>query len=431
MRLRYWSGLLVALCCVASVARADAEPKASSPDNPYAFLQQLQLSSMKQQLQQKTEKPQTRMAYEQLISEADRALKMGNPSVMEKKSTPPSGSKHDYLSLSAYWWPDPDKADGLPWIRRDGQVNPASKDEETDGVRLAKFTAQTQALTLAWYFSGKQAYADKAMSMIRTWFIDPATRMNPNLDFAQGVPGIAPGRGSGVLDGRYFSTRIVDSLIMLRHAPGWTAQDEQQMQTWMSDYLHWLQTSKLGKKEATAQNNHGSWYTVQVAGIAWYLGKIDVVKSMAQLQREKLDHQLQPDGAQPEELARTRSFHYSYFNLQAITDMAMLASRVGENIWQYQTPTGSSVIKALDFMAPYLDENKAWPRKTMDRQSSRLIPLLLQAERGLKTPRYQAQIRQTGFAELLTGEAGARDKEPSHISVETRRALWLLNPAMP
>ncbi|WP_317177973.1 alginate lyase family protein [Pectobacterium sp. HCp5_1] len=431
MRLRYWSGLLVALCCVASVARADAEPKASSPDNPYAFLQQSQLSAVKQRLQQKTEKPQTRMAYEQLLSEADRALKINNPSVTEKKSTPPSGSKHDYLSLSAYWWPDPDKADGLPWIRRDGQVNPASKDEETDGVRLAKFTAQTQGLTLAWYFSGKQAYADKAMSMLRTWFIDPATRMNPNLDFAQGVPGIAPGRGSGVLDGRYFSTRIVDSLIMLRHAPGWTAQDEQQMQTWMSDYLHWLQTSKLGKKESTAQNNHGSWYTVQIAGIAWYLGKIDVVKSMAQLQREKLDHQLQPDGAQPEELARTRSFHYSYFNLQAITDMAMLASRVGENIWQYHTPKGSSVIKALDFMAPYLDENKAWPRKTMDRQSSRLIPLLLQADRGLKAPRYQAQIRQAGFAELLTGEAGARDKEQSHISVETRRALWLLNPVTP
>ncbi|KHN54196.1 alginate lyase family protein [Pectobacterium fontis] len=431
MRLRYWSALLVVLYCVASAVRADTELKTSSPDNPYAFLHQPALSAVKQQLQQRTEKPQTRMAYDQLISQADRALKIDNPCVTEKKSTPPSGSKHDYLSLSAYWWPDPDKADGLPWIRRDGQVNPASKDEETDGVRLATFTAQTQALTLAWYFSGKQAYADKAISMIRTWFIDPATRMNPNLDFAQGVPGIASGRGAGVLDGRYFSTRIVDSLIMLRQAPGWTTQDEQQMQKWMSDYLHWLQTSKLGKKEATAQNNHGSWYTVQVAGIAWYLGKIDVVKSMAQLQRQKLDHQLQPDGAQPEELARTRSFHYSYFNLQAITDMAMLASRVGENIWQYQTPQGSSVIKALDFMAPYLDENKAWPRKTIDRQSSRLIPLLVQAERGLKTPRYQTQIRQAGFAELLTGVASARDKEPSHVSVETRRTLWLLNSATP
>ncbi|MEJ5076434.1 alginate lyase family protein [Erwinia sp. MYb535] len=104
--------------------------------------------------------------------------------------------------------------------------------------------------------------------MIRHWFLDPATRMNPNLNWAQSVPGKAEGRRSGVLDGRYFATRIVDSLLMLRTAPGWRPQDEQQMQQWMSDYLHWLQTSKQGKGEAQAENNHGSWYNVQVAGIA-------------------------------------------------------------------------------------------------------------------------------------------------------------------
>lgn len=104
-------------------------------------------------------------------------------------------------------------------------------------------------MTLAWYFSGEQKYADKAISLIRTWFIDPDTRMNPNLDFAQGVPGIAAGRGTGVLDGRYFATRIVDSLIMLQQNTNWTVQDEKQIRHWMTEYLQWLRYSAAGKKK--------------------------------------------------------------------------------------------------------------------------------------------------------------------------------------
>lgn len=395
----------------------------------YVFLDPTQLQTVKQQLKQQVATPQTRLAYRQLLSEANKVLQAPNPSVTQKLSIPPSGSRHDYMSLSAYWWPDPEKEDGLPWIRRDGQVNPASKNEQSDGVRLAAFTEHVQALTLAWYFSDKPEYANKAISMIRTWFIEPATRMNPNLNYAQGIPGIDAGRGAGVLDGRYFSTRIVDSLVMLRQSPKWTAQDEQKMHQWMNEYLSWLQTSRNGKKEATAKNNHGSWYAVQVAGIAWYLKQPALVKAMVELQRQKLDHQLAADGSQPEELARTRSFHYSYFNLQAVTSMAILADKVGENLWKYRTAKGSGLIAMLDFMAPYLDENKLWPHKTLDLQSSRLIPLMLQADAALAQPRYQQQIIRAGYASLLTGaEDSDAGKSARNVSVETRRNIWLLSP---
>lgn len=139
-------------------------------------------------------------------------------------------------------------------------MNPASKNDQSDGVRLADFTARVQNLTLAWYFSGEQKYADKAVSLLRTWFITPETRMNPNLNFAQGVPGISPGRNAGVLDGRYFSTRIVDSLVLLRGDPAWTDNDEQQMRAWMQAYLRWLQGSKIAKKK-------GAQRTITVTGM--------------------------------------------------------------------------------------------------------------------------------------------------------------------
>lgn len=303
-------------------------PVAEAAQSNYAFLSPSALQHNQRAIAQNNKKGQeqipvtTQQAYRQLLQQADKILKQPNPSVMDKNRVPPSGSKHDYLSLSAYWWPDSQKSDGLPWIRKDGQINPASKNEDSDGVRLADFTAKVQALTLAWYFSGEQKYADKAISLIRTWFIDPDTRMNPNLDFAQGVPGIAAGRGTGVLDGRYFATRIVDSLIMLQQNKNWTVQDEKQIRHWMTEYLQWLRYSAAGKKEAAAQNNHGNWYAVQVAGIAWYLQQPTIVVEMAELLKTKLNTQLAADGSQPLELARMRSFHYSYFSLQAAILMA-------------------------------------------------------------------------------------------------------------
>lgn len=404
--IRAYSGLAVLLSLFMM-------PVAEAAQSEYAFLSLSALQHNQRAVAQNNEKGQeqspvaTQQAYRQLLQQADKILKQPNPSVMDKTRVPPSGSKHDYLSLSAYWWPDSQKSDGLPWIRKDGQINPASKNEDSDAVRLADFTAKVQALTLAWYFSGEQKYADKAISLIRTWFIDPDTRMNPNLDFAQRVPGIAAGRGTGVLDGRYFATRIVDSLIMLQQNTNWTVQDEKQIQHWMTEYLQWLRYSAAGKKEVAAQNNHGNWYAVQVAGIAWYLQQPAVVVEMAELLKTKLNTQIAADGSQPLELARTRSFHYSYFSLQAAILMAQLADKVHVDLWHYRTPNGSGLIKALDFMAPYSNEQNKWPYHSLDHIGVRLVPLMVQADKALGENRYQQWIQQADFSATNNKRKGA------------------------
>ena len=207
--------LLTGFCSLASGAQE------------YAFLNHHELALNKRLLQQQQAPDLTVAAWHRLRVQAGRDLTLPLLSVTDKKLTPPGGSQHDYYSLSAYWWPDNLAQDGLPWIRRDGEVNPASKNDDSDGVRLAEFTARVQTLTLAWYFSDDERYAHRAIALIRRWFISPTTRMDPNLNFAQMIPGRASARRSGVLDGRYFATRIVDSLIMLRLAPGWHAADEQ------------------------------------------------------------------------------------------------------------------------------------------------------------------------------------------------------------
>ncbi|WP_421412513.1 alginate lyase family protein [Serratia plymuthica] len=335
--------------------------------------------------------------YKRLLQDADSAMQKPLLSVTDKGLTPPSGDKHDYLSLGAYWWPDAGKANGLPWVRRDGLVNPASKNEQSDGVRLAEFTQRVQILTLAGYFSGQQRYSDRAIALIRAWFINPQTRMNPNLNYAQGIPGRDSGRGNGILDGRYFATRIVDSLLLLRQTPGWTLDDESRTRQWFGRYLDWLLHSPAGKQEAAAKNNHGSWYAVQVAGIAAWLGRDDVVREMAALTQHKLDLQLAVNGSQPQELLRTRSFHYSYFNLQALVLMAGVAQRQGIDLWHYRSTQGSSLLAALDFMAPYADAGRKWPYPSLDRVGVRIVPLLIQADSLMKTDRYQPVIEKVRF----------------------------------
>jgi len=386
----------------------------------YAFLNDSDLALNRQRLAQQQAPELTLAAWQALHRAAEKALKQPLFSVTDKGLTPPSGSKHDYLSLSAYWWPDGSQPNGLPWIKRDGHVNPASKNEQSDGVRLAAFTANVQTLTLAWYFSGDGRYADKAISLIRHWFIHPKTRMNPNLKYAQGVPGIADGRHTGVLDGRYFATRIVDSLIVLRQAPGWQEEDEQQMQRWMKDYLQWLLTSREGQGEAAAKNNHGSWYSAQVAGIAWYVQRPDVIRQMLQQAQKRMAGQLTADGRQPLELARTRSFHYSWFNLQALTALATVVgqSRTGD-LWRYRTPEGAGLLTALDFLAPWSDGAKRWPYPSLDHVGIRLIPLLVQADNQLQSQRYRQRI--AGADWRLPAAGSARG-----ATIDALRDSWLL-----
>ncbi|UJD89299.1 alginate lyase family protein [Rahnella aquatilis] len=420
------TGITVGAMLILALMAASADALAGEP----AFLNTAQMAVVRQQLHDHRVAPQTAEAYQHLLAAADSALKKPELSVTDKGMTPPGGAKHDYLSLSAYWWPDESKSDGLPWIRKDGHVNPASKNDQSDGVRLADFTARVQNLTLAWYFSGEQKYADKAVSLLRTWFITPETRMNPNLNFAQGVPGISPGRNAGVLDGRYFSTRIVDSLVLLRGDPAWTDNDEQQMRAWMQAYLRWLQGSKIAKKEGRTENNHGNWYVTQVSGIAWYLGDNAVIGDMAKLMKSKLDVQLKPDGTQPAELARTRSFHYSYFNLQAISMMAVLAQKNGIDLWHYKTPQGGSVLTSLDFMARFTDPSVPWPYKSLDQIRVRPVPLLSWADNATGEKRYEQYIRSAKFTlppAVKPASVGYHEDVTRGAVMEAERDTWLLS----
>ena len=309
--------------------------------------------------------PQLRSELKTLTGQADGYLTQGPWSVMDKPQTAPSGDKHDYLSEAPYWWPSQPQTAANPWgcpyVQKDGVRNPAI-DTITDHSERGEMFNAVYTLTLAWYYTGKAAYAERAALDLRTWFVDPATRMNPSLNYTQFIPCKVDGRGIGIIDFSQQFTDILDATAILdTGAPGWTGADHSGMTSWDSQFLSWLQTSQNGSDEAAATNNHGSFFDMQEAALALATGQKALATSIVKgAESKRLDVQLAADGSQPLELSRTTSYHYSNFNLLALTRLAQIGEHVGVDLWHYTTPAGGNLLKSVDFVVPAATGAAAW-----------------------------------------------------------------------
>ena len=332
-------------------------------------------------------------AYRKLLADADRALKAPIVAVTDKSSLlPPGGNKHDYFSLSPYWWPDPSKPDGLPYIRRDGETNPESK-RDLDQPRVAQMGYNVQTLALAWYFSGDEKYAARAASQLRAWFLDSATRMTPHLRFSQLVRGNPAERGSGIIDTRWF-IEAVQAAGLIEGSASWTASDKAALQQWLAAYLNWLLTSPNGAHEREARNNHGSWYAAQTAAYARYTGDTARVRQIVEAARERIGWQIKPDGSQPIELERTRSMHYSGFNIEALSRLAEIGRTMNVDLWHYSAPGGGSLRAAIDHLSKYIASDEKWPGQQIDAVEPELLVIhLRRARTAFASPSYDRVLQ--------------------------------------
>lgn len=339
--------------------------------------------------------PQYREALAALEADAGRALALPPVAVTDEPVVPPSGDKHDYMSQAPYWWPDPSKPDGLPYVERDGERNPEI-DRITDRQNLGRLTRDVSALGLAYYLTGREEYAEQAARFVRVWFLDEATRMNPHLEFAQGVPGVAEGRAAGIIESRFFPT-IIDGVTLVQGSPAWTASDEQAFQEWMRSYLEWLLTSQKGRVQANRGNNQETWYRVQVVALALYTGETEAARTTLLDGQAGIAGQFDRDGSQPRELARTRAWDYSIFNLTAYMHLAALGERLDVDLWNFRTPTGRSLRQGLEYLVPFATGEKRFPHEQITEfRPSALHPVLRRAAVGFEEPRYRELAREIG-----------------------------------
>jgi hypothetical protein len=296
----------------------------------------------------------------ELVNGADSLLKAGPYSVtLNKTKLAPSNNKHDYVSQAPYWWPDSSKANGKPYIRKDGRRNPEIYLLHDDS-QMGKMSSAVKKLALAYYFTGKEQYAQKAATLLKVWFIDTATRMNPNLNYAQYIPGINDGRGIGIIETLSLTT-LPDAISLLHNSKYFDASLINGVKDWYKQYAEWMLNSKNGKSERSQVNNHGTNYDLQLAVFALFTDNSTLAKKVInEFTIPRIDQQFTTDGMQPLELVRTRAWDYSNMNLYAWARLAVIADELNIDLWHTQTLDGKGIKGAILFLMPYALKQKTW-----------------------------------------------------------------------
>lgn len=291
----------------------------------------------------------------QTLAEADWAMQQQPITVTAESSSRSAGGKHDFYSEGDYWWPNPEDPNG-PYIQKDGLTNPDNF--VAHRFAMIRFSKIIGALASAYKITGDKKYVDHAILHLKAWFVNPETLMNPNLEYAQAIKGRFKGRGIGIIDTIHLLDVAQGTLVMEDKI---NALDLKAIKNWFSDYSTWLMTSKNGNDEMTAKNNHGTCFTLQVAGFAKLTGNQKLLDFASDRYKTVLlPNQMATDGSFPLEMARTKPYGYSIFNLDAMTILCQIVSTPKDNLFNYVTSDGKSIKKGIEFLYPFIVDKSKW-----------------------------------------------------------------------
>jgi hypothetical protein len=270
-----------------------------------------------------------------------------------------AGGMHDFFSEGDYWWPDPQNPGG-PYIQRDGMSNPDNFVEHRRA--LMRLSVEVPALAAAWRITGNERYAKQAARHLRAWFLDPSTRMNPNLQYAQAIHGRFTGRGIGIIDTIHL-VEVARAIEVLKDSSGLSMTELGGILQWFTEYLQWMTTSKNGIEEREARNNHGTCWVMQVAAFAQLVGNEKLLAYCRdRFKTVIVPNQITADGSFPQELRRTKPYGYSLFNLEAMATICQILSTRADNLWTFESD-GRGMRRAMEYMVPFIREKKTWPLK--------------------------------------------------------------------
>lgn len=291
-----------------------------------------------------------------ILDAANRYLSEKPVTVTAAHSDRSPGGPHDFYSEGDYWWPDP-KNPGGPYIRRDGFSNPENFNAHREA--MIRLSLMVPALTAAWLITRQKKYSDHAARHLNAWFVDQQTKMNPNLQYAQAIFGISKGRGIGIIDTLHL-VEVARAATLLDR--GSALRDGAEIRHWFADYLDWMRTSKNGQDERDAQNNHGTCWVLQAGEFARFTANSEVMEwGRDRFRTTLVPRQIAPDGSLPLELARTKPYSYSLFDMDVLCGVAQSLSTAQENLWAFSTHDGRGLKNMMDFMVPYIADKSKWP----------------------------------------------------------------------
>lgn len=294
----------------------------------------------------------------QILEEAKWALNQIPITVTAASSTRSAGGKNDFYSEGDYWWPNPENPNG-PYIQKDGLTNPDNF--VAHRIAMIRFSKIIGALASAYKITGDEKYVKQAILHLKAWFVNSESLMNPNLQYAQAIKGLFTGRGIGIIDTIHLLDVAQGTLVMSEKM---NPTDLKAIKNWFAKYLDWLMNSKNGNDEMNAKNNHGTCFTMQIAGFSKLTGNQKLIDfCINRYKTVLLPTQMAENGSFPLEMARTKPYGYSIFNLDAITALCQILSTPNNNLWEYETADGKSIKKGINFLYPFIVDKSKWTLK--------------------------------------------------------------------
>ncbi len=363
--------------------------------------------------------PDVSTTLESIVAQARSILLRPIITVMDKPGVAASGDKHDFFAIGGYSWPNPSTLDGLPFQYRDSETNPdALTSPEYDKGSYEEMTRQVRLLSLATFYTGNQAFASHALLILRMWFVDPSTRMNPNFRHAAARPGVWDGHFSGAIEG-VFLIELIDYIALLELSGNIPHSDGLAIRSWFGDLSDWLCTSSFGRREAFSVNNHVSYLLSQVLAFSTFAGQEQRSRRAILQARRELKLQVEKDGRMPLEIQRADGFFYSIYGLRAFALLARLASAHGHDLWRFQN---SKLEQASLSLSIYVRDETRWPfsrgGKEWKRDAAQLFHLAAREYRTealISTARLAAGLASAEHAEVKLWGVNELDAVPRHL----------------
>ncbi len=297
--------------------------------------------------------------HDRILQAAEQALAVEPITITKYRAKLSEGGPNDFYSNGDYWWPNPDTTNGLPYVKRDGESNPDNFNRHRECIWQLRNAAA--ALGAAYEITGDDRYVIKAVTLLRVFFLDPGTRMNPNLRYAQAIPGVSTGRGIGIIDTLHL-IEVPRAIEGMEKSPAFPPEVLAGLRQWFHDYVEWMTTSKNGHDEANATNNHAVAFWLQVAVFAQFTGdEAKLAKCRQRFKEVFVPKQMAADGSFPRELARTKPYGYSIFQLDNLATLCRVLSTTNDDLWSFTLLDGRGMRKAMEFLYPYLADKSKWP----------------------------------------------------------------------
>ena len=325
-----------------------------------------------------------------LRAEADKRMREGPWTVTSDRPKNVELDVHEYYSEDPYWWPNPDNAPA-PYVMRDGQVNPNRF--QANRTALNAMCDSVFTLGAAAFLLDDTRYAQRASRIVQTWFLNPRTRMNPDLEYARSIPGNSSVRGDGILDGRLL-IRAIQGMEFLAQSGAWDPKEQAAARKWFEEYLHWLTLSKQGMDEKKSGNHHATWWAAQVAAAATFVSNNAAQQAAFVYYRDHiLPRQIRANGAAPREESRNRSLSLSAFNLEGCTVICRIAQVQGVDLWQARAKSNATLETVVNYLQPFLSDPRQWSKEQITDLPYESLYSLAFAGMGMKKPEYVALFR--------------------------------------